>query len=248
MSQYFIKNCPNQLSARSELSGLNIIRSFYKQGLHQLKTPNIIKQHDNVIIMERIESQAPSLVQWEHLGHELAQLHKITSDQFGLQDDNYIGLNPQFNRLSNNWGEFFYHFRLVKQVEMLSAQYQVKFIPIFERKRNKVINFLNDHHPNPSLVHGDLWSGNILFDNEHCYLIDPAIYWGDREVDIAMSQLFGGFHERFYQAYHHSFPLSESYQERRVIYNLYHYINHLNLFGESYLSPVLDGIRFVKRL
>jgi fructosamine-3-kinase len=112
-----------------------------------------------------------------------------------------------------------------------------EFEKVLNQRKENLINYLNETTTHPSLVHGDLWSGNYLCDSEKVYLIDPAVYFGDREVDLAMSEMFGGFSPAFYQAYDTAYPRSADYPHKKKIYNLYHYLNHYNLFGQSYLGP-----------
>jgi len=114
------------------------------------------------------------------------------------------------------------------------------------KHKQALINFLNDHCEHASMVHGDLWSGNVLFDRDSVWLIDPAIYYGDREVDLAMTEMFGGFTHEFYQFYNNTYPISNTYQQKKIIYNLYHYLNHFNLFGDRYLPACEQGFKTIE--
>lgn len=176
---------------------------------------------------------------WDDFGFALAQLHKNSSKSFGLDHDNYIGSLPQSNKNHESWNEFFIEERLGKQLEMarkkglLDNSLMQGFDNLF-----KAIPSIFPHEP-PALVHGDLWSGNFICDThgKPC-IIDPAVYYGFREMDIAMSKLFGGFASRFYEAYHETFPMAPGWQQRLDVCNLYPLLVHVNLFGGGYLGSV----------
>ena len=186
---------------------------------------------------------------WTALGHQLAKLHRAPTAGFtpggtyGFVGDNYIGQTRQANAPANNWVEFFRRRRLAPQMHMAS--------PCLEAEDRRRCRALLDHleqyltEPGfPSLLHGDLWSGNVMPDcNGSAMLIDPAVYVGHHETDLAMTELFGGFSPAFYEAYHEILPSEPGYADRREIYHLYHLLNHLNLFGRSYLSSVRRILR-----
>lgn len=154
---------------------------------------------------------------------------------YGWHGGNYIGLSPQPNCWAESWGEFFVQNRLRYQVSRVRASgVRNRFEGILDQCDDTLIRWLNEHCDHPSLLHGDLWSGNVLFDREGPWLIDPAIYCGDREADLAMTEMFGGFRAAFYRAYDRTFRRTSVYEQKRDIYNLYHYLNHYNLFGSSY--------------
>jgi fructosamine-3-kinase len=155
----------------------------------------------------------------------LAKLHRVTGPRFGWHRDNHIGLSPQQNSWCDDWATFFWERRIRPQAERAGLQI----------KRTKL---LENHKPQPSLLHGDLWSGNVGFTAEGPVIFDPAVYYGDREADLAMTELFGGFPDEFYRAYDEAFPLEEGYEQRKHLYNLYHLLNHLNIFGEGYRGQV----------
>jgi len=168
------------------------------------------------------------------LGSMLAELHRHSGPKFGWQRDNYIGATPQINGWSDDWKEFWRLRRLLPQLELARQRgYRLDHAP-FER----ACSLLAGHAPGPSLVHGDLWGGNAGFTANGPVLFDPAVYFGDREVDLAMTELFARFPPEFYAAYNTAFPLSPGYETRKTLYNLYHLLNHLNLFGDVYLPPV----------
>jgi len=172
------------------------------------------------------------------LGEQLAAMHEITGDSFGWSNNNYIGTTPQLNQQTDNWIEFWRDYRLGPQLNMAqSAGYGSRLFDSGERLLANLDQFLRDHKPATSLLHGDLWAGNKAYTPSGMPVIfDPASYYGDRETDIAMTELFGGFEPAFYAAYRAHSPLSDGYPLRRELYNLYHMLNHLNLFGAAYLS------------
>jgi protein-ribulosamine 3-kinase len=181
------------------------------------------------------------------LGEQLAAMHRLPCPYFGWSHDNYIGSTPQLNHRSDNWAEFWHTYRLRPQLEMArSAGFGARLFDNGERLLAGLHHLLNDHQPAASLLHGDLWSGNKAFTTTGQPVIyDPASYYGDRETDIAMTELFGGFGPEFYAAYKAHLPLSPAYPLRRDLYKLYHVLNHLNLFGSAYLSQsegLIEGL------
>ena len=170
------------------------------------------------------------------LGQELAALHAVTAPRFGWVRDNTIGRTPQANAASDDWAEFFRERRLRPQLELTKAHGFAELLATpGERLLESVHVLLAGHRPAASLLHGDLWGGNWLASAAgEPVLIDPAVYYGDRETDLAMTRLFGGFGERFYQAYQAAAPLAFGWQARAELYNLYHVLNHANLFGGGY--------------
>jgi len=231
------KKFPDMFEA--EAKGLNLLATA-----NAIHIPKVIGAGESspyqFILMEFIESRTRSMNHWEVLGKELASLHKNSSSAYGLDHDNYIGSLPQFNNFKNSWVEFFISQRLNIQLKIGIDSHSIErpLVKKFDALYKKLPSIL--HEEKPSLVHGDLWSGNLITDEKgNPCLIDPAVYYGNREVDLAMTQLFGGFHDSFYQSYRNSFPLEPGYQERLDIYNLYPLLVHVNLFGQSYLSQVL---------
>ena len=175
------------------------------------------------------------------LGTMLAAMHRSQSDRYGWPRDNYIGATPQENAPCAGWAEFWRQRRLEPQLALASRNgYQLEAPPVWR--------LLEDHAPAASLVHGDLWSGNAGFlAGGAPVLFDPAVYYGDREADLAMTELFGGFPEEFYAAYSEAWPLDEGYELRKLLYRLYHLLNHLNLFGGGYLVQVRATLRLLAR-
>jgi len=201
------------------------------------------------LLMNYIESSPAKADYWELLGRELAQLHQAKTDsftqglKFGFFEDNFIGSRKQKNKCSNSWVDFFRQERLEVQFKDADSYFTSEDRKLNEKLLSHLEDFISEP-AYPSLLHGDLWSGNIICNSEgKAALIDPASYVGNREADIAMTELFGGFAPSFYSAYREALPLEKSYEESRDLYNLYHILNHLNIFGRNYLQPVRDIVR-----
>jgi fructosamine-3-kinase len=182
---------------------------------------------------------------WANLGKNLAALHRVGSDRaYGWHQNNTIGTTPQINSWCEDWSEFWQKYRLGYQLQL--AKRKGFSAEIGDRLLAKVPEFFSDYQPQPSLVHGDLWSGNFGFVRNEMgiepVIFDPACYFGDREVDIAMTELFGGFAPEFYQAYKSVLPLDSGYEQRQHLYNSYHLLNHFNLFGGSYAIQAEQAI------
>ena len=171
-------------------------------------------------------------------GQQLARLHRRPQAYFGWAIDNTIGSTPQHNARHDDWVSFWRQQRLGKQLQFAAANgYRGSLQTQGEKLLEKVGDFFSDYSPHPSLLHGDLWGGNAAADHQgQPVIFDPACYYGDRESDIAMTELFGGFGRDFYDGYLSEYPLDAGYKTRKTIYNLYHILNHLNLFGRGYLS------------
>ena len=170
-------------------------------------------------------------------GQALSELHRIVGAQHGWPSDNFIGSNPQINTVHITWPYFFAQRRLLPQLAMTKRRGDCRrLIERGEKLAERLAALFVDYQPRASLLHGDLWHGNAAVDeNGKLALFDPAVYFGDREADLAMSELFGGFPESFYLAYREAWPLTHGYEQRKTLYNLYHVLNHLNLFGGGYL-------------
>jgi protein-ribulosamine 3-kinase len=171
------------------------------------------------------------------LGRMLATAHRHAGPRFGWERDNYIGATPQRNGWCDDWADFWLERRLRPQIELARSNGFDISIPR--------TSLLENHKPQPSLLHGDLWSGNAGFTAEGPVVFDPAVYYGDREADLAMTELFGGFPREFYDAYNQVWPLDEGYSRRKSLYNLYHLLNHLHLFGGGYLAQVEATLRLL---
>jgi protein-ribulosamine 3-kinase len=224
------------------------------EGLHLLHRQNAIripkvirhgkKGAHQFLLLEFIEQKSRSKKYWEQLGQRLASLHRCSSEFFGLDQDNYIGSLRQHNHPNSNWINFFIEQRLNVQVRLainsgaVDSEWEKKFEALYAKLPSLIAV------EKPSLIHGDLWSGNLIADEqgEPC-LIDPAVYYGNREADLAMTRLFGGFSEEFYSAYEETFPLPPGSQRRVDLYNLYPLLVHVNLFGGSYVHSVESILR-----
>ena len=172
-------------------------------------------------------------------GKQLAQLHQNTNTSFGLEESNYIGSLLQQNNLHNNWIDFFINERLKPQIKLArdNGKIDLSTITKFERLYTKLDEIFPEEPP--ALLHGDLWSGNFMVDEKGGpVIIDPAVYFGHREMDIAMTKLFGGFNQQLYQSYNEHFPLEKGWEQRVDICNLYPLMVHVNLFGGGYLEQV----------
>ncbi len=169
------------------------------------------------------------------LGERLAALHRYTEPHFGWYRDNTIGTTPQLNDATDNWLEFFAERRLRFQLHLAAQNGYAGLLDSGERLISRLADLFPGYQPTASLLHGDLWSGNHAYLGDGTpVLFDPAVYFGDRETDLAMTELFGGFPPAFYDAYNASFALDAGYATRKTLYNLYHILNHLNLFGGGY--------------
>jgi protein-ribulosamine 3-kinase len=214
-----------------------------------IKVPKVITSNEEFLLTEFISPGSRSKNFFEDFGRRFAQLHKHNAKKFGFYEDNYIGANPQINipneEEENDWIAFFFNKRILYQYKLAEKNGYAKKelrdgISSLEKIIHKVIG--NTSEP-PSLLHGDLWGGNYMVDGKgNACLIDPAVYYGNREADLAMTKLFGGFSSEFYNAYHNIYPLTEGYEYRESIYTLYHVLNHLNLFGTSYYSQAISLI------
>jgi protein-ribulosamine 3-kinase len=210
---------------------------------NKIRIPNVVgdgtQGSHQFLLLEFIDQKSKSKNYWELVGTRLALLHQTTHKEFGLDHDNYIGSLRQFNRSTARWIDFFIHERLNVQLQLAIDN---GIAPTGWRKKFESLYLkLPELVPSepPSLLHGDLWSGNLITDErgEPC-LIDPAVYFGNREADLAMTRLFGGFSEVFYSTYQDAFPLAPGFEERIDLYNLYPLLVHVNLFGGSYVHSV----------
>ncbi len=199
------------------------------------------------LVLEYLELATLDQAGGARLGSALAQLHRSRGGSFGWSADNFIGSTPQNNARHPSWPYFFGERRLRPQLQLalqngMDRTLVTKGYGVIER----IGGFFIDYRPLPSLLHGDLWSGNAAQTGGGLPVIfDPACYYGDREADIAMAELFGGFPESFYAAYRSAWPLDPGYEARKPLYNLYHILNHFNLFGAAYLG---QAQRMIERL
>lgn len=239
-SAYFIKiNTPEVGDLfEKEARGMKVLKQA-----NALTIPSVIGEGvynaTPFILLEFIEQGAPKGTFWEEFGQSLAALHQNHANQFGLDHDNYIGRLPQKNSWRDTWIDFFIENRLEVQLGLAIYNGHVdhQFADRFRLMYPKLPGLLPEEKA--SLLHGDLWSGNFMCDaaSKPC-IFDPAIYYGSREMELAFTQLFGGFDQQFYQSYNDAYPLEPGFGERTDIYNLYPLLVHVNLFGPSYLSGI----------
>jgi fructosamine-3-kinase len=226
-------------------------------GLQEMRQSNTIRvpkpicwgtaDNFSYIVLEWLEmNQGNSNSAWEEMGRKLAAMHCYTIRQgMGWKINNTIGSTPQINTWTDDWAEFYIQYRLLYQFQL--ARRRGGNFPQQEKLLAAIPKLLS-HQPQPSLVHGDLWGGNAgCTVSGEPVIFDPATYFGDREVDIAMTELFGGFPAAFYRGYNEVFPLLSGYEQRKTIYNLYHILNHFNLFGGGYASQANRMIEQILR-
>ena len=205
-----------------------------------VRVPSILaagSDHVAWLALEIFDLEPCSRSAFAALGERLAALHACRSERFGLDRDNFIGATPQVNRRSKNWTEFFFTHRIGYQLDLLAERGERFGRDDVERLRARWEQGFPDHAPDASLLHGDLWGGNaaMLADGTPV-IFDPAVHYGDRECDLAMARLFGGFGEAFFEAYDHAWQLPDGWRERMDFYQLYHVLNHANLFGGGYVA------------
>lgn len=235
---YFIKlNHADRLEMfEAESDGLNELAAS-----HSIRVPTPlchgVAGNQTYLVMEYIHLGRPGSHSAELAGRQLAMLHQQTRQTFGWHRDNTIGSTLQPNRNDTDWIRFWQEQRLGFQLRLAARN---GYRGQLQRQGDKLADKLDQligHAPKPSLLHGDLWGGNLAYDREGQPIVyDPAVYYGDREADVAMTELFGGFPQAFYAAYREAWPLDSGYPVRRELYNLYHILNHLNLFGGGYLA------------
>lgn len=236
---FFLKwnqDAPNRMF-ETEKRGLELLRQT-----QTIYIPDVIEWDKNFLLMEFIDESHQTNNFWEEFGFKLSNLHRESTISFGLDYNNFIGSLPQDNTIHSNWLDFFISQRIRPQLAI--GDFSSNFLSSFDRFFTKIDNLFPNG--NSSLLHGDLWSGNFLIYEDSPVLIDPAIYFGFREMDIAMSQLFGGFDNRFYSSYNENYPLDAGWKDRLDICNLYPLLVHVNLFGGSYYDQTKNIInRFI---
>jgi len=241
MGIYFIKlNKSSDVNMfKTEYSGLKLLSNA-----NEIEVPSPITygtaNGQAYLLLEFINSQHRKKDFWIDFGQSMAHLHmNHKNDQYGLSYNNYIGRLDQFNDFRNDWLSFFIHQRLEVQLKLAFDNGYVNrnYLDQFERFY-KILPDILPEEP-PSLLHGDLWSGNFMTGEEgQPVIIDPAVYYGNREIELSFTKMFGGFDSIFYETYHEVYPLSPGFDNRVEVYNIYPYLVHVNLFGTSYLSGV----------
>lgn len=234
----------------------NVSENFFKaevRGLEKLAevvcVPKVFQvgsfEGNSYLLLEWIE---PGSGDQRDLAKDLVKIHQVKAADFGLAEDNFIGLLPQVNQPEKNWWDFYFNNRLDVQIEIAKSRnhWTPERAADYAHLRAITYKKWGDLSFEPSLLHGDFWSGNTFFDQAgQPVFVDPAVSYGHRELDIAMSQLFGGFRKEFLTTYEELYPLTEGFEERLPIYQLYYLLAHLNMFGESYgeaVDRILGGI------
>jgi protein-ribulosamine 3-kinase len=238
---YFVKSSdkPTPLF-REEAHALEEIKNH-----KAIRVPLVIEADDTRLVLEWIETEVPNVEFWHNFGRKLARLHIQLQEQFGFPIDNHIGSTPQLNPLKSadtmTWAEYFLTYRLTPMVNHPKLSSVKELHHSFFKAEQGIRQRLSEVNEPPSLLHGDLWGGNFLCAQEQTpVLVDPASYFGHREVDLAMSELFGGFAPEFYASYQKEFPLQPGYETRKSVYNLYHILNHWIIFGDQYRTQTLS--------
>lgn len=232
---------PGMFAAEAE--GLKLLRNAGAIHIPEVITEGVAGTWQ-FLVLEFVEERPRAGTYWTDLGQQLASLHKHTIATYGLDHDNYIGSLPQRNTPAEKWTDFFITQRLEFQVKLAvnDRKLNAESVRLFDALYNKLGDLLPEEKP--CLLHGDLWSGNLIInDKGKPCLIDPAVYYGHREAEIAFTTLFGGFSAEFYKSYHEAFALEPGYAERFDIYNLYPLLVHVNLFGGGYVSQVVSILR-----
>ncbi|MEM1137266.1 MAG: fructosamine kinase family protein [Bacteroidota bacterium] len=235
-------NCPNDLFLREA------------ESLNELRKANTILVIPEVFLAKEIMDQYPALLitafleapkdrngQDEQLGRGLAQMHQFSHGYFGFNNNNYCGATLQENGFQKDWILFYRDQRLRHLLNLIKGKRKVdtQALNIYERLFERLPEIIG-HEPTPALNHGDLWSGNYMYSQKGPALIDPASAYADRELDLALTTMFGGFSAKFWEAYQEVYPLSNEWKERNKLYMLYHYLNHYYLFGGGYGTQAMD--------
>ncbi len=247
-NKYFVKF--NLLSDKDIfLKEANGLIELKKPGV--IRIPDVISVDNNYLLLEMIEPGNKGKTFWEDFGRNFAKLHKYFGQSHGFFEDNYIGSTPQLNipneKEKYDWLEFYFNKRLLFQFKLAEKNGYADSLlkSAFIKLEKNIYKILGNELYPPSLLHGDLWGGNFITDkNGNACLIDPAVYYGSREADLAMTKLFGGFDPVFYKAYNEVFPFDDGYLFRENIYKLYHILNHLNLFGSGYFGQALNLMEY----
>jgi protein-ribulosamine 3-kinase len=226
-----------------EVLGLNSLRDHCSLTIPQVLGKTEVGQ-ESYLFLEYMEPVSKSSSYWQDLGEGLAELHKTSAEIFGLDYDNYIGSLNQSNTSTSLWHDFFINSRLLPMVKLAidNGSLSVNEAQQFDQLFVKIYDLVPIEPP--ALIHGDLWRGNIHQNGSGApVLLDPAIYFGHREMDLSFSLLFGGFDEVFYQSYNEAYPLAPGFRSRQSLHNLYPLLVHLNLFGRAYWPQIQDTLR-----
>jgi protein-ribulosamine 3-kinase len=239
---FFLKQNTAGKMFHCEANGLNELRKS-----KSIKVPEVYSVGDEYILTEFIEQGKYPPRFYELFGHQFAVMHKYSSDNFGFYENNFIGSTTQLNipddEERSNWTSFYFNKRLLYQYRLTekNGYGEAELNKYFRIIESKIDFILSGSENLASILHGDLWSGNFICSKSgEVYLIDPAVYYGNREADLAMTKLFGSFNNEFYSAYDEVFPLPPGSAYRENIYKLYHVLNHLNRFGSSYYNQAVS--------
>ncbi|NMM48625.1 fructosamine kinase family protein [Marinigracilibium pacificum] len=227
----------------AERKGLELLSKHSGFKIPKVFVSGTIGQH-RFIAMEYINSSLKVANYWFQAGVTLAEMHKSSSEKYGLSFNNYMGSLPQKNSWTDKWADFFIEKRLRPQVDLAhnNGLMDVNHVKLFEKLYSIIESIVPEEVP--SLIHGDLWNGNIMTDeNGLATIIDPAIHYGHRESDLAMTFMFGGFANEFYQGYSQTYPLQSDFSYRVGLYNLYPLLIHVNLFGTGYLGETISTLK-----
>lgn len=234
-NSYFVKT--GMHNPKALLCEANGLKALAETGT--IHIPKVFFVNEAFLVLEYVQqgTQAPNF--FENFGKQLALLHKKTATEFGFFEDNYIGNTPQINTWTTYWETFYSEHRLRYQLDLLNLQgLLTKPLSVFYSNLEEIVVevFTGSEEP-PALLHGDLWAGNYMTNSEgKVCIFDPAVYYGHREAELAMTRLFGGFSTAFYESYQNTYPLKKDWKKRESLYRLYHILNHVNLFGSSYLQ------------
>ena len=247
--EFFVKfnsNAPVAMFS-AEADGLNAMRATGAIRVPKVITFGEIDSGGSFLVLESIQTGSRSNQSrdyFETFGRSLAEMHRLGSgERFGFDSDNWLGSSVQLNPWMNDWSTFWIEARLIPQLKMArdNGYSNQRLQKLGDQLINRIDQIFGSDAEPPALIHGDLWSGNYLADeNGQPAIFDPACYYALREAEFGMTKLFGGFPQTFYDAYHEAWPLSEGWESRVELYTLYHLLNHLNLFGGSYLGSCLD--------
>lgn len=244
--EFFVKSGTSPESFRLEANGLKELAKA-----NAIRVPEVIHYDDEKLILEFIKTGNKGRDFYAIFGQQLAKLHRYTSASFGFYEDNFIGSSAQINKVEDNaarhWTSFYMSYRLMYQFNYAVAKGYADpaFRKLYAKIESNIQQILGNPTEPPTLLHGDLWSGNYMVDNVgNPVLIDPAVYYGHREADLAMTRLFGGFPDEFYKAYMAEFPLADGWEYRENIYKLYHILNHLNMFGSGYYAEAIQLMKY----
>lgn len=241
-SRRFRKSAPQPALFEAEMDGLAALRATRTVRVPETIDSGVSTDGLAWIELEYLELQPLTHLGGIDLGTQLAEMHRQSGADpeatYGWPRDNFIGPTPQSNQSHRNWAGFYAAERLRPQLELATRNgMDSALIDKGSHLTEKLAGFFLDYRPVPCLLHGDLWSGNAAqLPDGTPVIYDPAVYRGDREADLAMAELFGGFPESFYAAYRAAWPLDAGYETRKTLYNLYHVLNHFNLFGSGYLG------------